>query len=101
VKTQGSDPFYWMRIILASNRGTLMELGISPIVTASMVLQLLAGSKVIQIDQNSKEDQALFNGAQKVLAIMVAMFEAVAYVWTGMYGDLEQVGAGNAILIVL
>jgi protein transport protein SEC61 subunit alpha len=78
-----------------------MELGISPIVTASMVLQLLAGSKVIQIDQNSKEDQALFNGAQKVLAIMVAMFEAVAYVWTGMYGDLEQVGAGNAILIVV
>lgn len=36
-----------------------------------------------------------------MLAIMVAMFEAVAYVWTGMYGDLEQVGAGNAILIVV
>ena len=28
------DPFYWMRVILASNRGTLMELGISPIVTS-------------------------------------------------------------------
>ena len=23
---RGSDPFYWMRVILASNRGTLMEL---------------------------------------------------------------------------
>lgn len=42
-----SDPFYWMRAILASNRGTLMELGISPIVTAGMVMQLLAGAKII------------------------------------------------------
>lgn len=24
---KSSDPFYWMRVILASNRGTLMELG--------------------------------------------------------------------------
>ena len=40
----GSDPFYWMRVILASNRGTLMELGISPIVTSGMVMQLLAGA---------------------------------------------------------
>ena len=37
---------YWMRVILASNRGTLMELGISPIITSGMVMQLLAGSKV-------------------------------------------------------
>ena len=27
--TNSADPFYWMRVILASNRGTLMELGIS------------------------------------------------------------------------
>jgi protein transport protein SEC61 subunit alpha len=39
-----------MRVILASNRGTLMELGISPIVTAGMVMQLLAGAKLIEVD---------------------------------------------------
>ena len=54
-----------MRVILASNRGTLMELGISPIVTSGMVMQLLAEAKIIEIDQNSKEDKALFNGASK------------------------------------
>jgi protein transport protein SEC61 subunit alpha len=44
IKTNSSsDPFYWMRVILASNRGTLMELGISPIVTSGLVMQLLAG----------------------------------------------------------
>lgn len=47
---QGADPFYWMRVILASNRGTLMELGISPIVTAGMILQLLAGVGMIEVN---------------------------------------------------
>ena len=37
-RTSGADPFYWMRVILASNKGTLMELGISPIVTSGMIL---------------------------------------------------------------
>jgi preprotein translocase subunit SecY len=59
-----SDPYYWSRVIMASNRGTLMELGISPIVTSGMVMQLLAGSKIVDVDQN-KEEQALFNGVQK------------------------------------
>lgn len=54
-----------MRVILASNRGTLMELGISPIVTSGLVMQLLAGSHIIEVDQSLKEDRALFNGAQK------------------------------------
>lgn len=63
--TNSSDPFYWMRVILASNRGTLMELGISPIVTSGLVMQLLAGSKIIEVDQSNKEDRALFSGAQK------------------------------------
>ena len=63
--TESSDPFYWLRVIMASNRGTLMELGISPIVTSGLVMQLLAGSKIIEVDQSNKDDRALFNGAQK------------------------------------
>jgi protein transport protein SEC61 subunit alpha len=49
-RNTGSDPFYWMRVILASNRGTLMELGISPIVSAGMIIQLLTGLKIIDCD---------------------------------------------------
>lgn len=63
--SESSDPFYWMRVILASNRGTLMELGIGPIVTSGLVMQLLAGAKLIEVDQGDKDDKALFNGAQK------------------------------------
>merc|ERR1740138_395895 len=99
--SKSADPFYWMRVILASNRGTLMELGISPIVTSGMVMQLLAGSKIIEVDQSLKEDRVLFSGAQKLFGMLITLGEAVAYVVSGMYGDVKDLGAGNAILIIV
>lgn len=102
IKTNaGSDPFYWARVIMASNRGTCMELGISPIVTAGLVMQLLAGSKLIDVDNSVKADRELLNGAQKLLGVLITIGEAVAYVVSGMYGDVRELGAGNAILIIV
>lgn len=65
MSSDSSDPLYWMRVILASNRGTLMELGISPIVTSGMIMQLLAGANLVEVDFSLKEDRALFGAAQK------------------------------------
>ena len=65
MSSDSADPLYWMRVIMASNRGTLMELGITPIVTSSMIMQVLAGSHIIEVDYSLKEDRALFSGAQK------------------------------------
>jgi len=48
-------------------QGTLMELGISPIVTSGLIMQLLAGAKIIEVGDTPK-DRALFNGAQKCMA---------------------------------
>ncbi|KAJ1461408.1 protein translocase complex subunit [Pelagophyceae sp. CCMP2097] len=101
IKTaKSNDPFYWMRVILASNRGTLMELGISPIITSGMVMQLLAGAKLIEVNQAIKEDRALFSGAQKLFGILITVGEAVAYVGSGMYGQIGDLGYGNAVLII-
>eukprot|EP00358_Blepharisma_japonicum_P001653 CAMPEP_0202946592 /NCGR_PEP_ID=MMETSP1395-20130829/9466_1 /ASSEMBLY_ACC=CAM_ASM_000871 /TAXON_ID=5961 /ORGANISM="Blepharisma japonicum, Strain Stock R1072" /LENGTH=404 /DNA_ID=CAMNT_0049647297 /DNA_START=204 /DNA_END=1418 /DNA_ORIENTATION=+ len=86
---------------MASNRGTLMELGISPIVTSSMIMQLLAGSKIIDVDQSLKEDRALFQGAQKLFGMLITIGEAVAYVVSGMYGNISDIGAVTAILIIV
>lgn len=99
--SESSDPFYWMRVILASNRGTLMELGISPIVTSGLVIQLLAGSKIIDVDQSNKEDRALFNAAQKLLGMLIAIGQGSAYVLSGMYGDVKDLGFVSAFLIIL
>jgi len=98
--SESSDPFYWMRVILASNRGTLMELGISPIVTSGLVMQLLAGSKIIEVDQGNKEDRALFNGAQKLFGMIITICQATAYVLSGMYGEVKDLGFGNTTLII-
>merc|ERR550514_466908 len=99
--TGAADPMYWMRVILASNRGTLMELGISPIITSGMVMQLLAGSKIISVDTSNKEERLLFEGAQKLVGLLITVIQAVAYVVSGMYGDIKDLGSGNAVLIVL
>ncbi|EGR30505.1 protein transport protein sec61 alpha subunit, putative [Ichthyophthirius multifiliis] len=88
-----------MRVILASNRGTLMELGISPIVTASMIIQLLANTKILTFNQAVREDKILYQGAQKLLGLIMAMCEAFAYIWSGAYGDVQQIGSGNCLLI--
>jgi preprotein translocase SecY subunit len=83
------DPFGALRIIFASNRGTLMELGIGPIVTAGLILQVLAGSKMIDVDMTDPEDRSLFTSASKILAILMTIFEASAYLIGGTYGALS------------
>lgn len=51
-----------------------MELGISPIVTSGLVMQLLSGAKLIEVDQSVKEDRELFNGAQKCMDAVGDLF---------------------------
>jgi protein transport protein SEC61 subunit alpha len=99
--SESSDPFYWSRVILASNRGTLMELGISPIVTSGLVMQLLAGVKILEVDQSDKNERELFAGAQKLFGMIITICQGSAYVLSGMYGELSELGAGNAFLLVV
>lgn len=99
VSTSGSDPFYWMRVILASRRGSLTELGIGPIVTAGLIMQLLVGSKIIHVDMSDPEDRGAFTGAQKVLTILLTAFQAIAYIFGGAYGTPAQLGTGKMLII--
>lgn len=62
--TNESNTYYRIHAILAANKGTLMELGISPILTSGLIMQVLSGAKVIEVGDSMK-DRALFNAAQK------------------------------------
>lgn len=95
-----SDPFYWMRVVLASNKGTLMELGISPIVTASLIMELLNGLKILTYKEDDREERALWEGAQKVVAIVITIVEGFAYVFSGMYGEVRLIGIPMCFVIV-
>ncbi|KAG9291516.1 hypothetical protein G9A89_021935 [Geosiphon pyriformis] len=101
MSSDSSDPLYWLRVILASNRGTLMELGITPIVTSGMIMQLLAGANIIEVDFSVKEDRALFSGAQKLFAMVFAFGQATVSVMTGLYGDPSDIGAGVCLLLII
>ena len=92
IEWKGSQfqPLLFFQVVMASKRGTLMELGIGPIVTAGIIWQLLVGSKIIPIDVTSKEGRILFTGTQKILAILFAAFEALAYIFGGAYGRLSS-----------
>ena len=100
VKQEGADPLYWLRVILASNKGTIMELGMSPIITSGMILQLLVGAKMIDVNMQSKEDRELYQAANKLFALLITFGEAVAYLLSGMYGPVRELGLINSILII-
>lgn len=77
------DQFAQLRAVVAGNFGSILTLGIGPIVTASIVLQLLVGGKIINLDLSKHEDKAIFQGTQKIMAIVFTLFEAVVMVLTG------------------
>ena len=59
-----------------------MELGIQPIVTAGLIMQLLASSKIIGFD-NTTQDRALLSGVTKFLSILMTSALAIIYISSG------------------
>ena len=100
--SESTDYFYWLRVILASQRGTLTELGIGPIVTSGLIMQLLLGSKIINVNMADPYDRAMFSGAQKVLAIFLTIFNSIAYIMGGAFGPIsgpDSIGISSIFFI--
>ncbi|KAG1055949.1 hypothetical protein G6F43_002130 [Rhizopus delemar] len=77
---ESSDRLDSLRVVMASNRGTLTELGIIPILTY---------------------DHALFSGAQKLLAALLAATQALILAFTGLDGNLNDTGVVGCGLLTL
>jgi preprotein translocase subunit SecY len=75
------DLFAQYRAILAGAQGSLMHLGIGPIVTASIIMQLFVGAKIIKLDLTNKDDKAVYQSSQKFLVIVMILVEAVPQVF--------------------
>jgi preprotein translocase, SecY subunit len=83
---QGSEVFGQFRSILAGAQGTIMQLGIGPIVTASIVLQLLGGADLLGLDtQNNPRDQVLYQGLQKLLVVVMSALTGLPMVFAGEF----------------
>jgi preprotein translocase subunit SecY len=75
------DLFASYRAILAGAQGTLMHLGIGPIVTGSIIMQLFTGAKIIDLDLTDDEDKGTYQGTQKVLVVAMIFVEAIPQVF--------------------
>ncbi|HOF44191.1 MAG TPA: preprotein translocase subunit SecY [Candidatus Pacearchaeota archaeon] len=74
------ERFQYLAIILGTDFGSIISLGIGPIVMASIILQLLTGAGIININTNTVEGKKLFQGIQKLLVFFFIIFEACVYV---------------------
>jgi len=98
------DIFSSFRAIMAGASGSIMHLGIGPIVTGSIIMQLFAGAKIIQLDLQISADKQLYQGVQKLLVLFMIPIESIPQV----YGFLDPsaavisdygLGWANAIIV--
>jgi len=79
--TEGSlARFEYLAILLGTSFGSIITLGIGPIVMASIILQLLNGAQILNIDTNTTEGKKFFQAMQKLLTFAFVIFEALVYV---------------------
>ena len=88
-------------ILLGSKFGSLITLGIGPIVTGGIILQLLVGSKIVDWDLTEAEDRKKFQAWEKVLAILFCFLEAGAFVMGGMLPIAEDIFLKSAVFFQL
>src|SRR3989338_7961601 len=93
------ERFLFFELILGSSIGSLLTLGIGPIVTASIILQLLVGSKIIPWDLKTPEGKAKFQSTQKLTVIFFSIFESYAYVAFGAISPVSPDPGMFALLI--
>ncbi|AIZ56814.1 protein translocase subunit SecY [Candidatus Methanoplasma termitum] len=80
-QTKSLDLFSQYRTIMAGASGTILQLGIGPIVTASIIMQLFVGAKIIKLDLTSNKDKACYQSVLKLLVIVMILVESVPQVF--------------------
>jgi preprotein translocase subunit SecY len=93
--------FDQLAVLLGTDFGSIVSLGIGPIVTASIILQLLVGSKILDIDTHTVEGKKYFQGLQKILVLFFIVFESIIFVIMGGFSpDISLGSLGAPILII-
>lgn len=77
------EKFEYLAVILGTDFGSIISLGVGPIVMASIILQLLTGAGIINIDTTTTEGKKFFQGIQKLLVFFFIIFESIVYVSMG------------------
>ena len=73
------DFLAFARVIFASQQGSLVELGIGPIVTGGLLMQLLRGSDILKFDFKNPAERGVFQTATKLVTYVVIVAESAVY----------------------
>lgn len=95
------ERFEYLATILGTQFGSIVSLGIGPIVMASIILQLLVGAGIINIDSSTTEGKKFFQGLQKIMVIFFIVFEALVYVLLQGLQPSPELGTAGPILLVI
>lgn len=93
-----SSELQLLSIIFAAKIGSIITVGIGPIVLSSILLQLLTGSGLVKIDMNNLQEKSRFQAIQKILSISIAVVEAVAYTLSGF---VPITSASFALIVII
>lgn len=92
--------FEYLAVIMGTEFGSIISLGIGPIVMASIILQLLVGSKILDIDLTDPEGKKFFQGLQKLLVFFFIIFEATIYVVMQGLAPEPLLGSYGPIILI-
>ena len=92
---------------MAGASGSIMHLGIGPIVTGSIIMQLFSGAKIIQLDLQDSADKQLYQGVQKILVLIMIPIESIPQVYgflthlRPLSWNMGRAGQGNHSLATI
>ena len=86
------DLFGRWRALFAGQRFSLSAVGIMPIINASLILQILAGPKIMKLDLTNPEDQAFYLNMQKLLVLCFVFLGSFTYV-RGFYMPNQDIAS--------
>lgn len=81
-----NDPISFLRPVFAAEKGTLLEFGVFPIISSGLILQLLAGLKIVKVNLSLRSDRELFQSLQKLFALVQYFLLTNLFIATGYFG---------------
>lgn len=83
-----NDPFSQYRSIFALEKGTLLELGLLPIVTSAFLWQVAVGLRLVKVNLKYRVDRELYQTGQKLTSLILAALFGVGLILSGYYDNV-------------
>jgi len=85
VSSTGEGIFEELVVILGASFGSILSLGIGPIIVGYLLAELLVGSGELNIDITTEEGRRKFENLAKFLMLIFGLFEAIVHATIGWF----------------